>query len=58
MGTVNDTNDLYEQIDQEINNQDYVGLQYLICDLFPDYSIQTEKNLEMDWFGLDDLTIQ
>jgi hypothetical protein len=58
MNLNNETNDLYEQIDQEINDQDYYGLQYVLGDLFPEQAIQTEQSMETDWFGLDDLTIQ
>lgn len=58
MKTLNETNDLFEQIDQEINNQDYYGLQYVIDDLFPDYAIQSEHNQDTDWYGLEDLTVQ
>ncbi|MCF6203629.1 MAG: hypothetical protein L3J59_08165 [Methylococcaceae bacterium] len=57
MNTIRDINDLFEQIDQEFNDQDFYGLQYILDDLFPDYADQVQKKPSIDWYGLVDLTL-
>jgi hypothetical protein len=37
MNTIKEVNDLFEQIDQELNEQEVYGLQYILNDLLPDY---------------------
>ncbi len=57
MNTISDINDLFEQIDQEFNDQDVYGLQYILDDLLPDYVDQTQEKPSIDWYGLVDLTM-
>jgi hypothetical protein len=58
MNTIKEINDLFEQIDQELNEQDIYGLQYILNDLLPDYLDQTQEKSSIDWYGLADLTIE
>ena len=57
MHTINETNDLFEQIDQELTDQDFSGIRCVIDDLIPDYTVQSNESLPIDWFGFSDLTI-
>lgn len=58
MNTINEVNDLFEQMDQEFNHQDFYGLQYIIDDLIHDSITQPEEKTTTDWYGLDDLSIE
>jgi hypothetical protein len=57
MHTISETNDLFEQIDQELIDQDYSGIRCVIDDLIPEYITPVGENLPIDWFGFSDLTI-
>ena len=57
MRTNNTTNDLFAKLNQEFNNQEFYGLQYILEDLFKDNVIQAQPNVTTDWHGLTDLTI-
>ncbi len=58
MNTIKEVNDLFEQIDQEFNEQEIYGVQYILNDLLPDYVDQTQEKSLIDWYGLADLTIE
>lgn len=57
MRTNNNTSDLFAKLNQEFNNQEFYGLQYILEDLFKDKVIQAQQNVTTDWHGLTDLTI-
>lgn len=57
MKTNNNTNDLLAKLNQEFNNQEFYGLQYILEDLFKDNIIQAQQNVTTDWYGLTDLTL-
>ena len=57
MHTINETNDLFEQIDQELIDQDYSEMRCVLDDLVPNYTVQSNENLPIDWFGFSDLII-
>ena len=57
MKTNNNTSDLFTKLNQEFNNQEFYGLQYILEDLFNEKTNQDQQNETMDWYGLTDLTM-
>lgn len=57
MNTNNEIENLFKQIEQDFIHQEFYGLQYIIDDLFHDFSAQYQKNTLSDWYGFDDLNI-
>jgi hypothetical protein len=57
MKTNNNTSDLFTKLNQEFNNQEFYGLQYILEDLFKEKTNKDQQNVATDWYGLTDLTI-
>ena len=57
MNASNETENLFKQIEQDFIHQEFYGLQYIIDDLFHDFSAQDQKNTLSDWYGFDDLNV-